>query len=119
MKKELPHNHSEKTYTLLEHMPSEKDFAEVADIVDLISHSSRLRILYYICHVTECVTNISSVVDMSSPAVSHHLKTLKAAGIIVAKRSGKEVYYSLADNEKAKMVHNLIDVVFNMNCCKD
>ncbi len=118
MVNKLPHEHSQETYKLLETMPKEEEFAEVADLVSLISHSSRLRILYYICHVTECVTNISAVVEMSTPAVSHHLKTLKAAGIIASKRNGKEVYYSLAENEKAKIVHNLIDAVFNMSCKK-
>ncbi len=116
MTKELPHKHSDKTVELLEHMPEEDQFEEVADLVSLISNSARFRILYYICHVTECVTNISAVVGMSSPAVSHHLKTLKSAGIIASKRQGKEVYYSLADTENARLVHKLIDVTFGIKC---
>ena len=33
----------------------------------------------------ECVINISAMMDMSSPAVSHHLRQLKNAGLIVVK----------------------------------
>ena len=38
------------------------------------------------------VGQISLVSTLSRPAVSHHLKILRAAGILEAKKSGKEVY---------------------------
>ena len=34
---------------------------------------------------------------MSAPAVSHHLRILKKSGIIISRREGKEVYYTLSD----------------------
>ena len=40
----------------------------------------------------ECVLNISAMLEMSSPAVSHHLRPLKNSGLIVSRREGKEVY---------------------------
>lgn len=38
------------------------------------------------------VGQISQVSTLSRPAVSHHLKILRAAGILEAEKSGKEVY---------------------------
>jgi len=38
------------------------------------------------------VGQISEVSTLSRPAVSHHLKILRAAGILEAEKSGKEVY---------------------------
>jgi DNA-binding transcriptional ArsR family regulator len=38
------------------------------------------------------VGQISQVSTLSRPAVSHHLKILRAAGILDAERAGKEVF---------------------------
>ena len=52
--------------------------------------------------VQECNLKNSMVVTYDdSPAVSHRLKQLKSAGLIVSRRDGKEVYYRAADTEPA------------------
>lgn len=33
--------------------------------------------------------------DMTKPSISHHLSTLKAAGLVDAKRDGQSIVYSL------------------------
>lgn len=38
------------------------------------------------------VGQIAEVATLSRPAVSHHLKILRNAGVLVAERSGREVY---------------------------
>ena len=38
------------------------------------------------------VGQIAQVSTLSRPAVSHHLKILRAAGVLEAEKSGKEVY---------------------------
>ena len=38
------------------------------------------------------VGQIAEVATLSRPAVSHHLKILRIAGVLVAERSGREVY---------------------------
>ena len=53
--------------------------------------------------------NISALVDMTSPAVSHHLRQLKASGLIVSRRGGKEVYYTAADTEQSRLLHLAIE----------
>ena len=62
------------------------------------------------------VNNIGVAVDMSSPAVSHHLRLLKQAGLIEARRDGKEMYYRLADAPKAQLLHKSIDDIFDISC---
>lgn len=80
-------------------MPRTDDFQTVADVFKLLSDGSRIRIFWLLCHCEECVINLSAMVQMSSLAVSHHLKQLKASGLIVSRREGKEVYYKAADTE--------------------
>ena len=95
----LPHDHGQTIEQELEHMPSVENFQTVADIFKQLGDGSRIRIFWLLCHCEECVINLSAMVDMSSPAVSHHLKQLKASGLIVSRREGKEVYYKAADTE--------------------
>lgn len=97
-------------------MPSVENFQTVADIFKQLGDGSRIRIFWLLCHCEECVINLSAMVDMSSPAVSHHLKQLKAAGLIVSRREGKEVYYKAADTEQARNFHHMIECLVKIAC---
>lgn len=112
----LPHNHGQTIEWELEHMPSIEDFQTVADIFKQLCDGSRIRIFWLLCHCEECVINISAMVDMSSPAVSHHLKQLKAADLIISRREGKEVYYKAADTEQVQNFHHMIEWLVKIAC---
>ena len=105
----LPHDHGQTMEQELEHMPSTENFQTVADVFKQLSDGSRIRIFWLLCHCEECVINLSAMVHMSSPAVSHHLRQLKAAGLIVNRREGKEVYYTYSEAEQAKLMKELAD----------
>ena len=49
-------------------------------------------------------------------AVSHHLKQLKSAGLIVSRRDGQEVYYRAADTEPAQNFHHMIEWLVKIAC---
>ena len=112
----LPHDHNENTIKLLRTKPDDDVFSVVSGTFGLISDSTRLKILWLLCHTEECVMNIAAAVGMSSPAVSHHLRILKGSGLITSKKIGKEAYYTLAKTEEADLVHKIVDSVFDMNC---
>ncbi len=112
----LPHAHGLKVDSLCGHMPPAADFLTVSDLFKQFCDASRLRIFWLLCHGEECVTNISALVEMSSPAVSHHLRQLKAAGLIVGRRQGKEVFYRAAENETVAMLHRVIEETMRMVC---
>lgn len=40
-----------------------------------------------------CVNEIASLFDLSRPAISHHLKVLRDAEMLISEKRGKEVYY--------------------------
>ena len=112
----LPHDHGQTMEQELEHMPSTENFQTVADVFKQLSDGSRIRIFWLLCHCEECVINLSSMVNMSSPAVSHHLKQLKASGLIVSRRDGKEVYYKAADTPGAQLLHHAIETLVEIAC---
>lgn len=97
-------------------LPEDATALLVADTFKLISDATRLKILYLLCHSEQCVNSIASIMEMSPPAVAHHLKVLKSSGLLFSRREGKEVYYSLAKTRYATTVHETIDTVFGSKC---
>ena len=89
----LPHDHGQKMEEIISNIPDSERFATLAEMFRQLSDGSRLRLFWLLCHCEECVTNLSAMMGMSSPAVSHHLRQLKNAGLITSRREGKEVYY--------------------------
>ena len=114
--KHLPHNHGHESKNVFNHMPETDDFQVVSDIFKQMSDASRIRIFWILCHCEECVMNLSAMVDMSSPAVSHHLKQLKQSGLITSRREGKEVYYKAADSDEAQLLHHMIEKLVKITC---
>ncbi len=112
----LPHDHGQSIERELEHMPSVDQFQIAADLFKQLGDGSRIRIFWLLCHCEECVINLSSMVEMSSPAVSHHLKQLKAARLIVSRREGKEVYYRAAGTPQAQLLHRMIEELVEIAC---
>lgn len=115
---ELPHHHG--THGNLTYMKEQLDqiphFQRVADVFKQFSDMSRIRIFWLLCHCEECVINISAMLEMSSPAVSHHLKPLRSSGLIVSRRVGKEVYYRASDTKESQMLHQMIEQVMEITC---
>ena len=99
--------------TELKHVLPPEEFAiETASLFGLLSDSTRLRILYLLYHREVCVRNIAEAIEMSPPAVSHHLRSLKHLGVITSRRIGKEVHYTIADTADGELVSDLLMTVF-------
>ena len=111
----LPHDHGSHT-ALLAGMPKEDTLSAVAELMKTMSDSKRLQIYWLLCHCEECVVNLAAITGLSSPAVSHHLKLLKEAGLIVSRREGKEVYYTAADTPRTHILHDMTERIIDMAC---
>ena len=116
----LPHQHGEGEGTALlqEELDRIDYFQTVAEVFKQLDDTTRIRIFWLLCHCEECVLNISAMMKMSSPAVSHHLRPLKNSGLIVSRREGKEVYYRAADTEQSRLLHQMIERVMEITCPK-
>ena len=112
----LPHDHGQPPESTLAAMPNTESFQMIAELLKQLGDSSRIRIFWLLCHCEECVINLSAMMKMSSPAISHHLKQLKSSGLIVSRRSGKEVYYRAADTQQAQLLHRMIETLLQINC---
>ncbi len=68
-----------------------RQFAALADPV-------RLRILSVLATAPGgaiCACDLAEPVGKSQPTVSHHLKVLKAAGLVAAQRDGRNIWYAV------------------------
>ncbi len=112
----LPHDHGRLPEQLISEKPKGETFSAVAELMKLISDEKRMEIFWLLCHCEECVINISAMVDMSSPAVSHHLKLLKNAGLVISRREGKEVYYTAARTPRSEILHEMVERIVDLSC---
>lgn len=112
----LPHDHHGNTPAILSHLPDEQDFSTIAELFRLLGDASRLKLFWILCHCEECVVNLAAMMEMSSPALSHHLKQLKASGLVVSRRAGKEVYYRAAATATAELLHHFMEQLNHVVC---
>ena len=114
----LPHHHGqhEKAFSSL---PQTDNFEQVAGVFKQLSDPVRCRIFLLLFHSEECVINIAAFMNMSSPAVAHHLRLLKYSGLVQSRRDGKEVFYRASDSDLAQELHHIIEKVMNLSCCND
>jgi len=94
----------------------EERFHAIADVFKQLGDTSRIQIYWLLCHCEKCVSDIASMLDMSSPAVSHHLKQLKDGGLVTSQRTGKEVYYRASSRTHSLLLHQIIEQVMHIAC---
>jgi ArsR family transcriptional regulator, arsenate/arsenite/antimonite-responsive transcriptional repressor len=72
---------------------------ELSRVFKAMGDPVRLRLLSLIAsHVggEACVCDLTDVFDLSGPTISHHLKVLREAGVVVSERQGTNIVYSLS-----------------------
>ena len=86
---------------------NEDDAQVLADRFKLLADTSRLRMIYTLLEAGElCVSDLADLVDVSESATSHQLRQLRLAGLVRARKRGREVFYRIADTH----VRLLLDV---------
>lgn len=68
-----------------------------AQFCSALSDTNRLLILYTLSEGPLNVTELAAQLAVPQPTVSRHLKVLRERGMLVARREGPVVIYSLAD----------------------
>lgn len=81
----------------------------LSEIFKVLGDETRTKILYLLSEQKLCVCDIAVVLDMSLPAISHHLRLLKAFRLVKYAREGKMVYYSLDDEHIINLIREAQD----------
>ncbi len=73
-----------------------------------LAHPMRIAIIDMLTDTSKMsVTEIYERLGIEQAAASHHLNILKNKGILISKRDGKKIYYSLRNNTLMQIVECL------------
>jgi ArsR family transcriptional regulator len=92
-------------------LPSAEEQERLAELFRMFADPTRLRILTVLQVSDMCVCHIAEVLGMTVSAISHQLRLLKNARLVTARRVGKSMIYSLADDHVRVMMKNGTDHV--------
>jgi len=71
--------------------------ARAAEIIKMLGHPDRLRIVEVLEPGEATVSEIQETVELPQPIVSQHLARMRGAGIVAARREGSNVYYQVVE----------------------
>jgi|SRR5450830_719171 len=71
---------------------------ELVDFGKVLADQTRQKIMKVCCCQRLTVSEIVAQIDVTQPTISHHLKVLRDAGLMTVQRQGKEIYYTLNQN---------------------
>ena len=73
---------------------------KLSSLLKLIGEESRLKLLCLLKNGEHCVCEVLEEFEMSQSLVSHHLSDLKEIGLVIDRKQGRRVYYSLTEKGK-------------------
>ena len=77
-----------------------------------LADPTRLAIVRELAGSSEvCACDFSSCCDVRQPTVSHHLKVLREAGIVVGERRGTWIWYRLAPDVSGRLAEIARDLI--------
>lgn len=101
--------HGERVERCRAEMPKTETLYDLADFFKILGDSTRMGILFAIDKGPLCVCDIAQALGMTKSAVSHQLKGLRAADLVRYKKSGKNVYYELADDHVRDIIEKALE----------
>lgn len=88
----------------------ERTVEKVNRLFSALADPTRIKILNALMVTQElCVCDLAVIADLSVSAVSHQLRLLRDRDLVRARRDGRMVYYSLADDHVSTLMGNGID----------
>ena len=94
--------------TLREHL------VESTEMLAALADPARQDLVLLLARTELNVTDLAARIELSRPTVSHHLGILRRAGLVRARKRGKEVYYRL---DKDQIVRRLAGLIESLTCC--
>nr|WP_269329685.1 metalloregulator ArsR/SmtB family transcription factor [Kineosporia babensis] len=77
----------------------------------VLGNESRLWLLRLIGEQQRTVGELAQLTGLSQPLVSQHLRSLRQGGLVTAERSGKEMFYDIADTHVTHVVADAVSHV--------
>jgi DNA-binding transcriptional ArsR family regulator len=85
-----------------------------AEVLRVLADETRLQVVRLLLAGPRHVGQMNAVVGIDQSLLSHHLRVMREAGLIVASRDGKAVRYQLSPALEARRKGSFID----LGCCR-
>ncbi len=96
-------------------MPDTQTLYELSDFFKILGDSTRISILFAIDKEPMCVCDIAELLGMTKSAVSHQLKILRQSDLVTYHKTGKNVFYSLADEHVRDIIEKALEHIREEN----
>ena len=92
------HYHEDKLRRAQDSLAPNEDIISLAEFFKVFGDPTRVKILMSLINEELCVCDIAELLNMEQSAISHQLSILKRTKLVNARREGKAIYYSTADD---------------------
>ncbi len=82
-----------------------------AQICGGLADPKRIALLYALAEEPKSVTELVDILEMPQATVSRNLKILRERGMVIARRQGANIYYSLGDKRIIRALDLLREVL--------
>ena len=83
---------------------------EASDFLKALAHESRLHSLCKLVDGEKHVGELEEALDIRQSTVSQQLARLRLEGLVKFRREGKQVFYSIANDDVRKIIRVLVDI---------
>ena len=88
---------------------------KATSMLRVMANEDRLLLLCQLTHGEKSVGELEQLLDIRQPTLSQQLGVLRIDGLVVTRREGKRIYYSVADAN----VRALLKTLYELYCPKD
>jgi DNA-binding transcriptional ArsR family regulator len=85
----------------------EQNAIKVCELLSAMANPARLMILCQLAEGERSVSDMQPGVGLSQSALSQHLAILRSKRLVQTRRAGQSIFYSLASDEAASLMHTL------------
>lgn len=89
-------------------MPASDLLQEVAQVFQVLSDPTRVRIVFALSNAELCVCDLALLLGLSVSAISHQLRFLRSLGLVRFRKEGRLVYYTLSDAHVARLLNDAV-----------
>ena len=84
----------------------EQIYLDTARILKAISDPKRLKIVDMLSCKEQCANKLQQAFAITQPTLSHDMKVLVESGLIIDRRDGKNIFYSLNRSHERTLLHH-------------